>query len=108
MKKTTKKSERYAIIANKSYGLYVGIVDKFDAGTGSGDGVVEAREVRHVAQWFGKTGGITSLAVHGLCGPRATESRIGAPAPRATLTGIVNVIDCTPEARATFEAAKQS
>jgi hypothetical protein len=81
----------------------VGIVDSFDVK----NGVVEAREVRHVAQWFGKTGGITSLAVHGLCGPKAGESRIGAPASRATLTGVVNVIECTTEARATFEAAKQ-
>lgn len=99
-----KKPERYAIIANKSYGLYVGIVESFDAETG----IVEAREVRHVARWYGKTGGITSLAVHGLCGSQASESRIGAPAPRATLSGIVNVIDCTAEARATFEAAAQA
>lgn len=107
-KAAKKTGERYAIVANKSYGLYVGIVDKFDPGTGAGDGVAEVREVRHVAQWFGKTGGITSLAVHGLCGPRAGESRVGAAAPRATLTGVANVIDCTPEARATFEGAKQS
>lgn len=102
MKKPAKKIERYAIIANKSYGLYVGIVDKFD----SKEGTAEVRECRHVAHWQGRTGGITSLAVYGLCGPRASESRIGAPAPRATLTGIVNVIDCTAEARATFEAAQ--
>lgn len=98
-----KAAERYAIIANKSYGLYVGIVDSFDAKTG----VVEARECRHVARWYGKTGGVTSLAVHGLCGSQASESRIGAPVARATLSGIVNVFDCTPEARATFEAAVQ-
>lgn len=99
--------ERYAIIANKSYGLYVGLVDSVEQ---LSDGLmrVEAREVRHVARWFGKTGGITSLAVHGICGPRASESRIGAPAPKATLSGIVNIIDCTPEARAAFEAATQS
>lgn len=103
-KSAPKKSARYAIIANKSYGLYVGLVDKHDAV----NGIVEAREVRHVAYWYGRTGGITSLAVHGLCGPKAAESRIGAPAVRATLTGVVNVIECTAEARATFEAAKQS
>jgi hypothetical protein len=97
-KKTTK---RYAILANKSYGLYVGVIEKYDPVTG----VAEVSDCRHVARWFGKTGGITSLAAHGLCGPRAGESRIGAPT-RATLTGIVNVFDCTSEARATFEAAK--
>ena len=99
----SKKVERYAILANKSYGLYAGIVEKFDPVTG----VAKVRECRHVARWYGKTGGITSLAVHGLCGPSAGDSRIGAPA-QAELTGIVNVFDCTPEARATIEAAKQS
>ena len=102
--KAKKRAERYAIIANEKYGLYVGIVDSFDTKAR----VVEAREVRHVARWYGKTGGITSLAVYGLCGPQAGDSRIGAPATRMTLTGIVNVIDCTPEARATFESAEQS
>lgn len=98
-----KKSERYAIIANKSYGLYAGIVESFDAV----NGIAEVRECRHVARWFGKTGGITSLAAHGLCGPKASESRIGAPT-RATLTGVVNVFDCSTEARASIEAAKLS
>ena len=98
----SKPEERYAIIANKSYGLYAGIVESFDVKTG----VAEVRDCRHVAQWYGKTGGVTSLAAHGLCGPKAAESRIGAPV-RATLTGIVNVFDCSPEARATLEAAAQ-
>ena len=98
-----KQSGQYAVIANQSYGLYVGIVDSFDVK----EKTVKAREVRHVARWFGKTGGITSLAVHGLCGPQAGDSRIGAPVASATLTGIVNVFECTQEARATFEAAKQ-
>lgn len=100
---TKKKTEQYAIIANQSYGLYVGIVDSFD----TKEKTVKAREVRHVARWYGRTGGITSLAVHGLCGPEAGNSRIGAPVATATLTGIVNVFECTPEARATFEAATQ-
>ena len=107
MKKTPpkKKTERFAIIANKSYGLYAGIVEKV---TPAGDGLstVEVRECRHVAHWRGRTGGITSLAAHGLCGPNAAESRIGAPV-RATLGGIVNIFDCSPEARASIEAAVQ-
>jgi hypothetical protein len=100
---TKKKTGQYAIIANQSYGLYVGIVDAFD----TKEKTVKARGVRHVARWYGKTGGITSLAVHGLCGPDADKSKIGAPVATATLTGIVNVFECTAEARATFEAAKQ-
>ena len=106
MKKTEKKAakaEVYAVIANEKYGLYVGIVDEHDTVTRA----VKAREVRHVVRYYSKAGGITALAVHGLCGPSASQSVIGAPAPSATLTGIVNVVACTPEARATFEAAQQ-
>ena len=94
----------YAIIANERYGLYVGIIDEHDVVTR----VVKAREVRHVARWYSRTGGITSLAVHGLCGPNAAQSRIGAPAISATLTGIVNVIECSDTARLTFENSVQS
>lgn len=101
--KAKKKSGQYAIIANKSYGLYAGIVESFDAE----NGVAVVRECRHVARWYGKTGGITSLAAFGLCGPNASQSRIGAPA-KATLTGIVNLFECTPAARASIEAAVQS
>ena len=98
-----KKKAKYAIIANKSYGLYAGIVESFDAASG----VAVVKDCRHVARWYGKTGGITSLAAFGLCGPNASQSRIGAPA-NATLTGIVNVFECSPEARASIEAAVQS
>ncbi len=103
----TKKTEakQFSIIANKSYGLYAGIVESFDAVTG----VALVRDCRHVPRWFGKTGGITSLAAHGLCGPKADQSRIGAPAPGiSTLGGIVNVFPCSVEARASIEGAKQS
>ena len=68
VKKT--KNERYAILANKSYGLYAGVVEKFDPVTG----VAEVKDCRHVARWFGKTGGITSLAAHGICGFHALSA----------------------------------
>lgn len=100
-KKTNKKT--YALLANKSYGLYCGYVESFDPLTG----VAVVSECRHVARWYGKTGGITSLAAHGLCGPQANESRIGAPV-KATLTAIVNIFECSDEARSTFEKAQQS
>lgn len=107
-KNAAKSAPKFCLIANKSYGLYAGFVESFNPGTGSGDGVVEATEVRHIARWYGKTGGITSLAAHGLCGPQAGDSRIGAPVKTATLSGIVNVFECSTEARASIEAAKQS
>jgi hypothetical protein len=95
-----KKATKKAILCNKSYGIYFGEVQSYDAQ----EGVANVNNCRHVCRWYGKTGGITSLAAHGLCGPNATESRIGA-ACDATLTGIVNVFTCSPEAAATIEAA---
>ena len=100
---TTKKAaKRTSLICNKSYGIYYGTVVNFDAI----NGVAVVEGCRHVCRWFGKIGGITSLAAHGLCGPRAGESRIGAPVKgESTLTGVVNIFPCSEEARATFDAA---
>jgi hypothetical protein len=101
-KKTALKK---CILANRSYGLYYGEVVSFDAT----NGVAVVRNCRHVCRWFGRTGGITSLAAYGLCGPRAGESRIGAPAPgESTLTGVVNVFPCSDAAASSIEAAVQS
>lgn len=102
-KKLQKKKLQKSILANKSYGLYYGEVVNFNAR----EGVAVVKNCRHVCRWFGRTGGITSLAAHGLCGSRASESRIGAPCD-ATLTGIVNVFTCSPEASATLDAAVAS
>lgn len=100
---STKKSKQspYCILANEKFGLYVGLVDSFDAKTRE----AKVREVRHVIHYKSKRGGLTSLAVFGLT--NVGDSNIGAAAPSATLTGIVNVIECSAEARATFESAKQ-
>ena len=99
--KAKKKQKRIAILANQSYGLYFGEVLSFD----KKNKVATVANCRHVCHWQGRTGGITSLAAYGLCGPKAAKSRIGAPCSRATLSGIVNIFDCTPEAAATIEAA---
>jgi hypothetical protein len=102
-KKAATKKTKTAILANDHYGLYYGIVKSYDPQTR----VAVVEQCRHVCRWFGRTGGITSLAAHGLCGPRASESRIGAPV-KATLTGIINVFEATAEAAATFDAARVS
>jgi hypothetical protein len=94
-----RKEKRFAILANDRYGLYYGEALAYDPVTR----VAEVAGCRHICRWYGKTGGITSLAAYGLCGPRAGESRIGAPT-RATLTGIVNVFECSQEAQETFNA----
>lgn len=102
-------TKRYVLLANKSYGLYVGTLMKEPKMQPDGTFTAEVMGVRHVARWFGKTGGITSLAAHGLCGPSAGDSRIGAAIiGLSNLSGIVNIFDCSPEARASFEAAKQA
>ena len=99
--------ERYAIIGTINYGLYAGIVDSIQPDPGTSTMTVTVRQCRHIPRWFGRTGGITSLAVYGICGPRAGESRIGAPAPQSTISGVRAIHDCTPEARATLEATVQ-
>ena len=105
--KNDKRSKRHVIVGNQSYGLYFGETDSTDAE------IVETKSVRlencrHISHWQGKTGGITSLAAFGPCGPRAKESRIGAPSPSSLLTGIVNVYDCTAEAVANFARIEAS
>jgi hypothetical protein len=96
-----KNKSRFVIIGNKSYGLYYGEVSATDAEIIKTESV-RVTNCRHICRWFGMTGGITSLAAHGPCGPRASESRIGAAAPSVLLAGVVNVLDCTPEAVANF------
>lgn len=101
MAKMAKSNKRFVIVGNQSYGLFCGETDTPDEVI-IRDKAVRLDNCRHIAQWFGRTGGITSLAAHGPCGRRAAESRIGAPAPSSLLTGIVNIYDCTPEAVSAF------
>lgn len=98
MTKNTKM--RWVLCGNSSYGLYIGETDATD------EQIVETKSVRltncrHVCRWYGRTGGITSLAAYGPCGPQVSESRIGAPC-NALVTGIVNVLDLSAEAVANF------
>lgn len=81
----------YSILGSRSYALYFGIVTSYDPATQT----AVVRECRHICEWRGKLGGITSLAADGICGERASESRIGIAAPSATLTEIINVFQCT-------------
>ena len=92
---------RPVLVANERYGLYVGYASATDAEIVSTRSVRLA-QCRHVCHWRGRTGGITSLAAFGPCGPRMMESRIGAPVTSALVTGVVNVFDLTPEAVAAF------
>lgn len=97
----TQNKKRFVIVGNEKYGLYFGETSETDAN------VARTRSIRldgcrHICRWYGKTGGVTSLAAYGPCGSKVDDSRIGAPAPSQLLTGVVNVIDCSPEAVAAF------
>jgi hypothetical protein len=99
--------KRYVIVGNQNYGLYFGQIEADD------NEIVATKSVRmlncqHIAKWYGRTGGITSLAAYGPCGPNAKNSRVGAAAPSVLLTGIVNVLDCTPEAISNFSKIETS
>ena len=105
-KNATKKSKPVkSILCNDKYGIYYGTVLSYDPVTR----VASVEGCRHVCAWYGRSGGITSLAVHGLCGPKKDQSRVGAPvAGASTLTGIVNVFPCSTEASDSLDAAKVS
>lgn len=99
-----KAAGRWVLVGNQSYGLYIGITADPDSKI-LADKSVRLTSCRHVARWYGLTGGITSLAAYGPCGPSKMESRVGAPCD-ALLTGVVNVFDLTPEAIEAFEDIK--
>jgi len=97
----SKGNSRHVLVGNQFYGLYIGETAATDAE------IIETKSVRltncrHVCRWYGKTGGITSLAAFGPCGPSADESRIGAPVESALITSVVNVFDLSAEAIAAF------
>jgi len=102
-KKKTAPATRMVIVGNEKYGLYYGETSATDAEVAASR-TIRLGNCRHVAQWYGKTGGITSLAAHGPCGSRKNDSRIGAPAPSALIGGVVNVLDCTQEAIDAFSS----
>ena len=103
----SKNARRYVIVGNQSYGLYYGEIEASDADILASKSV-RMYNCRHISRWYGKTGGITSLAASGPCGSSVNDSRIGAPAPSALLSGVVNVLDCTAEAIENFAKVQAS
>ena len=91
------------LVGNSGGGLYIGDTDQCDEEI-IATKAIRLHNCRHVARWYGRTGGITSLAQHGPCGPRVGESRVGAPCPSALITGVVNVFNLSPEAARNFAA----
>ena len=101
-KKAAKKSgERYVVIGAGSWCLWYGRIRASDAEILKTKSA-RVYDCRHVRYWYGGTGGITSLAAWGPCGPRVKESRIGAPCPSSLITDVRAVHECSPEAVTAF------
>lgn len=94
---------RWVIVGNGPWGLWLGQVRAPDAQIVK-EKAVRLFRARNIRYWYGKTGGITSLAAFGLCGPRAKESRIGAEIESTLLLDVKAVHECSAEAVATFAA----
>ena len=103
MAKKNEVPARYVLVGIGGYGLYYGKTNASDEAILKRK-AVRLSECRHVRYWYGKSGGITSLAAYGPCGPRVAENRIGAPVPSALISEVVNVYDCTEEAVRAFAA----
>jgi len=101
--KAQKSKGRTVIVGTNSGGLWYGQVRQRDADI-LRVGIATIYGARHVRYWYGRTGGISSLAAYGPCGPRAAESRIGAPDPATSLSCVAAVHTCSDEAIAAFAA----
>ena len=100
---TENSKMRWVIVGNGPWGLWFGQVKATDAT------IIKIRAVRlyrarNIRYWYGKNGGITSLAAFGPCGPRAKDSRIGAEITATLLLDVKAIHDCSPEAVAAFAA----
>jgi hypothetical protein len=96
-----KSNKRWAIIGNGSYGLWFGQVIDSDSKI-IADKAVRLYRARNIRHWYGKIGGITSLASFGPCGPDAQKSRIGAEISSTLILDVKAVHDCSPEAVSAF------
>ena len=93
--------KNWVIVGNGSYGLWFGHIRASDADIAKSKSV-RLYEARNIRYWYGKNGGITSLAAFGPCGPRKMESRIGSPIASTLLLDVAAVHVCSDEAVAAF------
>lgn len=94
---------RWVIVGNGPWGLWFGQAKATDAEIIAAK-AVRVYRARNIRYWYGRSGGITSLARYGLCGPKASQSRIGAEIESTLLLDVKAVHTCSPEAVATFAA----
>jgi len=103
MPKKTKISERWVIVGNGPYGLWFGSIRDSDTKI-IADKAVRLYHARNIRYWYGKHGGITSLAAYGPCGAKAHDSRIGAEIVSTLLLDVKAIHECSQEAVAAFDA----
>ena len=99
------KKENWCIVGNGSYGLWYGIIRATDAQIIKNK-AVRIYRARNIRYWYGKKGGISSLAAFGPCGPRQQESRIGAEIVSTLVLDVKAVHCCSPEAVVNFASVK--
>ena len=91
----------WVLVGKGSWGLWFGWITPKDAADPSLTNV-KLHEARNIRYWYGRSGGITSLAEFGPCGPRFRENRIGAAIPWSNLTEVKAIHACSAEAVAAF------
>jgi hypothetical protein len=101
--KNVKTKKNHVIVGNGNYGLYFGYIKCSDA-QAIKDKAVRIYECRHIARWYGKTGGISSLAAFGPCGPSVANSRIGFSCPSSLVMDVKAIHGCSDEAVKAFAA----
>jgi hypothetical protein len=102
-KKTAPKSQNknWVIVGKGTWGLWFGWISDKDAADPSISSL-RLYEARNIRYWYGRTGGITSLAAFGPCGPRFRDNRIGSAIPWSNLNEVKAVHSCTAEAVRAF------
>jgi len=101
--KAEESRREWVIVGHGGYGLMYGRIDLSEFQNTTTAKVYDARNIR---RWYGRKGGITSLAAFGPCGPKVDESRIGAPIPWSLVLDVRAIHKCTPEAVEAFAAVK--
>ena len=87
-----KKNSRYVIVRDNRAGVYAGLKLRVS-------GKTVLRNARHIYYWKGRIS-TTDIAARGLTDPGC---RVSAPARRIELFDVVQINDCTPEARKLLE-----
>ena len=101
MKKMSLEKGYWAIVGNGPYGLWIGQVRATDAEVAQTHSV-RLYNARNIRYWYGRKGGISSLAAFGPCGARVKDSRIGAPIKFTLLLDVKAIHCCSDEAVAAF------